>query len=320
MAATAFSEAAPLTVSEWWPWWEIEIRARGCRPATVTYYAKALRKVATHFGDVPPAELDAAALASWRDSMRDASGLMASTVNSYLLAVLTFLRWLAAEGELDEAPTVRRLRVSAASLTPADVYGADALAQLAAGAQTPTRGRSQFDAVRDVAMLCLLQDSGIRASECAGLLLANIDLTARQAVVHADVAKAGYARTVCFGAQTARALAKYLRLRGRHEFSWCPQLFVGRRGPATYFLVAGVVRKAGQRGGVDGARAHRFRHTWADDMKRQGLGDETLMSLGGWRSTAMVARYGRAQRDARAVEAYKRVGSPVDRASMSRNA
>jgi integrase len=310
MAVTPLPGPA-LTLSSWWPYWQIELCARGVRPATVAMQRKALTKLERHLGDVPPAAVTAEAIGQWQAHMRDVEGLKASSINSYALSVLTFLRWLVSEGELNEAPKVVRMRGFAPSAP--DVYKPEALAQLSNVANEQTRGRSRFENVRDAAIIALLQDSGIRASECAGLLVANVDLAARQALVHADIAKAGYARTVCFGHQTARLLSQYVRLRAGHEFSWCAQLFLGRRGPATYFLVSGAVRKAGKRAGVEGARTHRFRHTWAHDLKSQGVSDEVLMSLGGWRSPAMVARYGRAERDTRAAEAYRRIGSPVDR-------
>jgi integrase len=272
-------------------------------------------KLGRHAGNIDPTTITATTLAQWRDAMRD-SGLKASSVNHYLSALTTFLSWLVAEGELAEVPAVRWLRAPRASITPADVYAPDQLAKLATGAQATCQGRSPFDVARDTAMLSLLQDSGIRASECAGLLLTNVDLPARQALVHAEIAKAGYPRTVCFGFTTARALAKYVRVRADHEFAWCPEMFVGRRGPATYHLVYRVIANAGRRGGVDGARAHRYRHTWAHGLKVQGADPETLMALGGWRSLAMVARYGQSARADRAIDAYKRMGSPVDRATI----
>ncbi len=177
------------------------------------------------------------------------------------------------------------------------------------------RGRSQYEATRDVTMFALLQDTGLRASECAGLLVDNLNLPARQVLVHGEVAKGGYPRVVTFGFQTARLLNRYLREREAHAYAFLPQVFLSRKGPATYALVHDAVRKAGLREGVIGARPHLFRHTWAHDMKTQGVDSEVLMSLGGWRTPTMPLRYGRAERDRRAVDVYRRVGSPLDRAS-----
>ena len=170
-------------------------------------------------------------------------------------------------------------------------------------------------------MLSLLADSGLRASECAGLLLEHVNLPARQVYVHADVAKGRRPRTVAFGFQTARLLNRYLREREAQDFAFLPQVFIGQRGgPATYNVVRDAVRKAGLREGVIGARPHLYRHAWAHDLKSQGVDTEVLMSLGGWSTTAMPMRYGRAQKDARARETYRKIGSPVDRAHAIRSA
>src|SRR5438132_11355332 len=91
-----------------------------------------------------------------------------------------------------------------------------------------------------------------------------------------------------------------------------------RQGAASYPLVRRTVRSAAKRSGVVGARPHRYRHTWAHAMKDAGGSMETLMALGGWGSTDMPLRYGRAGRDARAVDEYQRMGSPVDRATANR--
>jgi len=136
--------------------------------------------------------------------------------------------------------------------------------------------------------------------------------------VHGAVAKGGYARTVTFGFQTARLLNRYLRVRESHTFAYLPQLFLGRKGAATYNIVWDLVRKAGITEGVTGAHPHLLRHTWAHDLKAHGAELEVLMSLGGWRTTSMPMKYGRAEKSARAVEAYQRMGSPVDRASTKR--
>ena len=98
MAATPLSRAA-LTVSGWWPWWEIELQARGVRPATVTMQRRALRKLVRHLGDVPPADVSAIAVAQWPEHMRDTEHRKPSSINAYALSVLTFLRWLVEQGD-----------------------------------------------------------------------------------------------------------------------------------------------------------------------------------------------------------------------------
>ncbi len=301
------------TFLEWVPFWENELGARGARPRTIVNQREQLQRLARHFGDVDAAFVTDGQLLAWRDSLVK-RGLKATTINTYNLTVSTFYNWLVDEGVISESPMLYVPLLPVVEYAPPAAIDADALRGLAKGAGSRRSGRSAFEATRDPAMLALLQDTGLRASECAGLLAEHVDIGARQAFVHAAIAKGGYERTVMFGFQTARLLNRYAIARESHGFAFLPQLFVGRSGAASYKTVAGVIASAAKEAGVTGARAHLFRHTWAHDLKSNGVELEVLMSLGGWRTTEMPMRYGRAEKTARAIAAYKRMGSPVDRA------
>jgi len=301
----------------WLPYWSNELGARGCSPRTVDNQAKCLRLLAGHVGEeVDARKVDDLALISWRDEL--AARVKPSTVNRYLLTVGTFYNWLVGEGVLEESPLmyVPLLKVRDDDAPP--ILSGDTLAKLTKGAASVRRGRSTFEAVRDVAILSMLADTGLRASEVAGLLVEHLNMDARQVYVHPDVAKGGRPRTVSFGFQTARALNKYLLAREGHPFAFLPEMFLARKGAATYTVVHDLVRKAGALEGVDGMRPHLLRHTWAHDMKAGGAELEVLMALGGWTTTSMPMRYGRAERAERAHEAYGRMGSPVDKRATKR--
>lgn len=305
---TASAGATALTVSGWQGYWRNELGARGLRPATIVYRMKVQERF-TKFYDGTPEDLTSAHLLQWRESMV-AEGLAVLTVNGYLASVRTFLNWLVEEGVLERAPRVRLLS-ERNEVAPA-VYNSQELSGLSKGAAAPRQGRSGFEAIRDAAVIALLQDSGLRASECAGLLLENLNLPARQVFVHGEVAKGGKTRTVTFGFQAAKLLNKYVMARRKHGYEFMPELFLGRQGPASYPLIRRIVRAAGNRAGIAGARPHLLRHSWAHNMKDAGVDMETLMSLGGWTSTEMPMRYGRSGREERAVKAYQRLGSPID--------
>ena len=53
---------------------------------------------------------------------------------------------------------------------------------------------------------------------------------------------------------------------------------------------------------------HLFRHAFANDMKAKGVNDEITMTLGGWKSPAVMMRYGRAQKAERAEECLQGAG------------
>jgi integrase/recombinase XerD len=304
------------TLTQWLPYWENEMGARDCRPGTVQNQRDTIRRAIRHLGDIDPRQLSPEHLAAWRDTLRT-EGLKDSTVNRYLLAFGTFLNWLVDESVLDESPAHAVPLLKERDKHNPPVLQRDALDRMAQGATKAVKGRTEFEKLRDAAILSLLQDSGLRASECAGLLCENLDLAGRQAYVHPEIAKGRYGRTVTFGFNTARLLGRYLRMRDEHKYAFLAQVFVGRKGALTYYGMYDLTKAAARRGGVVGARPHLYRHTFAHDMKEAGVSDEVLMSLGGWRTPTMLRAYGRSERESRAVDTYQRVGSPVDRAATS---
>jgi site-specific recombinase XerD len=310
---------AARTFTEWLPFWANELGARGCAATTVRNQTRALRLLARFVGEAADAaRVTDVDLIRWRDDAV-ARGLKASTVNKYLLTVGTFYAWLTDEGVISESPLYHVPLLHEVDAAPA-VLSATDLRSMAKAAAVGGQGRSAYEVARDPAILALLQDTGLRASEVAGLLVEHVDMAARQAYVHAGIAKSAKPRTVCFGFQTARLLNRYMVKRDAHAFAFLPELFLGRRGPATYMVVYYAVRNAGVGAGVAGARPHLYRHTWAHDMKSADASDEVLMSLGGWSSSAMPMKYGRAEKSARAIAAVRRMGSPLDRASVKRKA
>lgn len=49
--------------------------------------------------------------------------------------------------------------------------------------------------------------------------------------------------------------------------------------------------KAVERAGLAPFRFHDLRHSFASRLAMQGANDRTIMTLGGWKSPAMLARY-----------------------------
>lgn len=220
-----------------------------------------------------------------------------------------FIRWLIAEGELDDNP-MAGIRKPEIPEKPVPVLSDDDLIALLKACQG-----KEFKDRRDEAMVRMLLDCGLRVSELCGITVdtgageglrsGTLDLPNGSALV---TGKRGKVRAVYFGAKTERALDRYLRMRRAHKYGDLDALFLGERGA----LGADGVRyrmevRAQQAGLTDPANPHRFRHTWADDFLFHGGQERDLKRLAGWTSDVMLERYGRSGADRRARQAAKQM-------------
>ena len=142
--------------------------------------------------------------------------------------------------------------------------------------------------VRDRALLALLYGTGIRASECAGLRDAQVDLHALTVTVHG---KGGHERTVPFNEEVALRLREYIQVRGA-QLPTAP-FFRSRAGKA---LARGTiyerVRTLGRRARLAKPLCpHRLRHTFASHLVREGIGLVTIRDLLGHRQITSTQIY-----------------------------
>jgi site-specific recombinase XerD len=287
--------------------WELALRADGYAANTLASYRKALTEfsewlAAQHHG-LGPSEVDRSHVRAWIVHVRERTS--SGTARSWFAGLRHFCKWMVAEGETDQDATegIRTPRPNdprTPILAPTDVK-----ALLAACAGRDFVGR------RDTALVYLFVDGGPRLSEAAGLRVADVDIRDRIVFVEGKGSNRSgpRRRAIPLGVKAAQALDRYLRERRKHPYAHLDALWLGDRGrgPVSPDGIDAILQRNATRAGIGHVHPHMLRHTWADGFRAAGGNEGDLMTLGGWRSRAMLDRYGRTNAENRAKDAQRRL-------------
>jgi integrase/recombinase XerD len=151
-----------------------------------------------------------------------------TTVFAHARYVKSFIRWCDAEGWADAGKLLKNVAMPGKSVKVVNTLSDDMVRRLFAAAQAHTPAHQ---AKRDVAIVSLLLDGGIRLSEATQLTIPDLTLTERDGfyLVHGKGRKD---REIGLGRKARLALVRYLQS-ARGHFHPLPEerhVFVGRGG------------------------------------------------------------------------------------------
>lgn len=234
----------------------------------------------------------------------------ASTQLNRHRALSAFYRFCADEDILPASP-MTRIAAPAADYKVPEVLADDQLAALLAACAAPKAAPApaRLAALRDAAMIRVFCEPGSpRASEMAGLDLADADMDAD--VITIRYGKNRRTRQIAMSPATARAVAKYRRARAASpRAAETGALWLGPKGRLTRFGIAQMLRRRGRQAALGPVHPHQLRHTAFADFDKATSGHTNAeMALFGWASPAMAHHYGRAVREAAALQVARELG------------
>jgi site-specific recombinase XerD len=205
-------------------------------------------------------------------------------------------------GIIERSP-MRRMQPPKLDETPLPLLSPDEVGRLWEMTERPGR---DFTARRNAAIVRMFLAAGLRNGEMAALSLPDIDLG--QQVVNVGGKGRKY-RRVPYSGPAAIALDRYLAVRSDNRYATnSDRVWLGIKGSMTRSGVQQMVETFGARAGIRDLHPHRLRHVWVDALFSAGMTESEVMSLAGWSTPAMCRRYASARREARAIEAYRRLG------------
>jgi len=283
------------------PSWLLSMRADRKSAQTIKTYTDGVRFYLAWCAAQEVEPLSRSSLRAWTTALLD-GGNQPATAVSRQLAVRRYAAWLTEEGELAVDPFlgIKSPRLDTKVVEPLTEDELRALLK----ACIPPKGLTPAQVLRyrrDEAMLRFMLETGARAGEVVALALADLDLPGGTAIIRKG--KGGKGRVVPFGASTAQAIDRYLRLRRSHRLAESPALWLGDRGKG--FSYDALHKTLGQRAaaaGIAGFHPHRMRHTAAHRWLAAGGSEGGLMAVAGWTRPDMLMRYTKAQASSRAAE------------------
>lgn len=296
-------KVAPPDLADLLTSWLLALNAERKSPKTVKLYGDGVRMFLRWCQETSTAaELTKPAVHGFIVSLLD-DGAEAATARARQGAIKRFSAWLAlaAEGEID-ADQLLGMKSPKIDVKVSDPLTDDELRLLIKACQ----GKTMRDR-RDKAIVRLMAETGMRAGECAGLALADVDLGRNLAVVRRG--KGGKGRFVPFGPQTAAAIDRYQRLRRSHLLAASTALWLGDRGKT--FSYTALHRSLGYRAkaaGIERFHPHLLRHTAATRWLAAGGSEGGLMAVAGWRKRDMLDRYVAATASERAAAEARSLG------------
>lgn len=213
--------------------------------------------------------------------------LSGATIQGYVRAIRAFFSWADREGYMVSGQ-IGRIPIPKANTKVINTFTYEQINKLAGICQL-----SNGNGHRNLTVLLLLLDTGIRVSELVNIELEDVNIA--EGYIKIIVAKGGKERIVPIGSMVQKSLWKYINAYRPQPFTQqIIRLFLSDKGlPLTKSGIQQMLRRYGRRAGLTSVRCspHTFRHTFAKNYLLNGGDIFSLQKILGHSSLASVRVY-----------------------------
>ena len=235
----------------------------GCSEKTIHYYDETIKDL---LGKTEKSvrEVITEDLRSYLTAYQDERSASKVTIDNIRRILSSFFSWLEDEDYIVKSPVRRIHKIKTAKIIK-EAFTDESIEIL----------RDTCSEIRNLAIVELLDSSGMRVGEMVKLNRDDINFNERSCIVFG---KGSSEREVYFDAKTKLHLQEYLDSRKDDN----PALFVSLRAPHTRLDIGGVeymLRKLGREAEVNNVHPHRFRRTLATRAIDKGMPIEQVQRL-----------------------------------------
>lgn len=210
--------------------------------------------------------------------------LSMTTIHGHVRSLRTLSRWAFDQGYL-QTDVFQKLPVPKLPKRLYEILNEEEITRILEAADALSRPGFRL---RTLFLLTL--DTGIRAAECAGLRLPNVDLKAGTIKVFG---KGGKERYIPIGQMTQKELLSYISFhRPTPAHPDHDQLFLSEDGvPLRYDALASMMRRLRERAGVKRLHMHKIRHTALTMMVERGTPSFAVQQFAGHSTISTTEGY-----------------------------
>lgn len=235
-------------------------RVEGMADSTLKRYAEINRALISYLGK-PLEEITTYDIRFYLSVRRQVGKVGNRTLDGMRRCYSSFFSWLAAEEVIQNNPCAALAQIKCRK-TVKKPYSAAEIEKM----------RKACGDIRNLALVDFLYCTGCRVSEVSKLDITDVDFERMECVV---LGKGNKERKVYLTEVAAMHLQEYLNTRG----DTCEALFSGRGKRLGKNGIEAIIKKLGEKAGVEKAHPHRYRRTLATNLLDRGMNIQDVAAI-----------------------------------------